>query len=117
MKRLPGGSLFPYIRTLLAIGIDGLFDLLGDFRLGCGHRNLLDAGNLLQRLGRHFGGRARHGVETLFRGLNILAWHHVHRADRMLQQTLAGGAEQQTSEAATTTGTDHDDIVIIAGLG
>ena len=23
-----------------------LFDLLGDFRLGYGHRNLLDAGNL-----------------------------------------------------------------------
>ena len=96
MKRLPGGSLFPYIRTLLAIGIDGLFDLLGDFRLGCGHRNLLDAGNLLQRLGRHFGGRARHGVETRFRGLNILAWHHVHRADRMLQQ--AQDAEEVVQE-------------------
>ena len=35
----------------------------------------------------------------------------------MLQQALAGGAEQQASEAAATTGTDHDDVVIIAGLG
>ena len=35
----------------------------------------------------------------------------------MLQQTLAGGAKQQTGEAATTTGADHDDVMIVAGLG
>ena len=35
----------------------------------------------------------------------------------MLQQTLAGGAEQQAGEAATATGADHDHVVIEAGLG
>ena len=35
----------------------------------------------------------------------------------MLQQPLAGGAEQQAGETATSAGADHDDVMVVAGLG
>ena len=92
------------------------FRWLRHFRLGLVDRHFLDALDVVDRLRRDVGRRARHGVETGLRGFHILARHHVDRSDRMLQQTLAGGAKQQTGEAATTTGADHDDVMIVAAL-
>ena len=83
-----------YLLNLLTIGIDLSFDGFDHIRLGLGNRHLLDTLDIVKSLRLDFRRRARNRVKTGFRSLDILAGHHIHRADRMLQQALAGGAEQ-----------------------
>ena len=104
-------------RISLVLGVDGRIDLLDDLRLRGRHRQLLDTADGSQGLRLDIGRRARNRVKTGFRGFDVLAGYDIHRADGVLDQSLAGGAQQQAGEPAAAAGADDDHVMVIAGLG